>query len=85
MRPVLEVADIFRHHGAAYRADQAGRLSRGQCRVVAAIEACRTPALGGHVERCEDCSEIRIVAATAPHFADRAFPEEYAAERIGRK
>ena len=60
MRPVLEVADIFRHHGAAYRVDQAGHLSRGQRRVMAAIEACRTPALGGHVERCEDCDETRI-------------------------
>ena len=60
MRPVLEVADIFRHHGAAYCADQAGSLSRGQRRVMAAIEACRTPALGGHVERCEDCAETRI-------------------------
>jgi hypothetical protein len=60
VRPVLEVADIFRHHGAAYRADQAGSLSRGQRRVMAAIEACRTPALGGHVERCEDCGETRI-------------------------
>jgi Transposase zinc-binding domain len=60
MRPALEVADIFRRHGAAYRVDQAGSLSHGQRRVVAAIEACRTAALGGHVERCEDCGETRI-------------------------
>ena len=60
MRPALEVADIFRRHGAAYRADQAGRLTVGQRRVMAAIEACRTAALGGHVERCEDCGETRI-------------------------
>ena len=60
MRPALEVADIFRRHGAAYRADHAGSLIHGQRRVMAAIEACRTAALGGHVERCDDCGEIRI-------------------------
>ena len=60
MRPALEVADIFRHHGDAYRNDQAGSLSRGQRRVMAAIEACRTAVLGGHVERCESCSQTRV-------------------------
>jgi hypothetical protein len=60
VRPALEVADIFRHHGAAYRAEQAGSLSTGQRRVMAAIEACRTAALGGHVEQCEDCGATRI-------------------------
>ena len=60
MRPALEVADIFRHYGAAYRADQAGSLTSGQRRVMTAIEVCRTAALGGHVERCEDCGETRI-------------------------
>ena len=60
MRPVLEVADIFRHHGAAYRDTQAGSLSRGQRRVMAAVEACRTAALGGHVEQCQDCGETRV-------------------------
>jgi Putative transposase/Transposase zinc-binding domain len=60
MRPAVEVADIFRRHGAAYRVDQAGSLTHGQRRVMAAIEACRTAALGGHVERCEDCGETRI-------------------------
>jgi len=57
---VLEVADIFRHHGAAYRAEQAGCLSNEQRRVIAAIEACRTAALGGHLEQCEDCGETRV-------------------------
>jgi hypothetical protein len=52
--------DIFRCHGAAYRADQAGSLTCGQRCVMAAIEVCRTAALGGHVERCEDCGETRI-------------------------
>jgi hypothetical protein len=47
VRPALEVADIFRHYGAAYRADQAGSLTSGQRRVMTAIEVCRTAALGG--------------------------------------
>ncbi len=60
MRPALEVADIFRRHGTAYRANHADSLSLGQRRIMAAIEACRTAALGGHIERCEDCGETRI-------------------------
>jgi hypothetical protein len=60
MRPALEVADIFRRHGAAYRANQTGSLTAGQRRVMAAIELCRTAALGGHVECCQDCGDIRI-------------------------
>jgi hypothetical protein len=59
-RPVLEVADIFRRHGAAWRAANEGHLSLGQRRVMTAIEICRTAALGGHVERCEDCAHARI-------------------------
>ena len=59
-RPSLEVADIFQRHGAAWRAAQAGHLSLGQIKVMAAIEACRTAALGGHVEACEECGHIRI-------------------------
>jgi hypothetical protein len=60
MRPKLEVADIFRRHGDAFRAAQGNRLSHGQLRVMAAIKACRTQVLGGHVERCEDCGVTRI-------------------------
>lgn len=60
MRPVLEVADIFRRHGVAFRAAQGSRLSSDQRRVMAAIEACRTVTLGGHVERCDDCGLIRV-------------------------
>ena len=60
MRPVLEVADIFRRHGDAFRAAQGSRLSQAQRRVMAAIEACRTAVLGGHVEQCEDCGEVRV-------------------------
>ena len=59
-RPFLEVADIFHRHGAAWRAAHAGHLSLGQLKVMAAIETCRTAALGGHVEACEDCGHSRI-------------------------
>jgi hypothetical protein len=60
LRASLEVADIFRAHGAAFRADHAGHLSLAQLKVMAAIEACRTARLGGHVEGCEDCGHSRI-------------------------
>jgi len=59
-RPVLEVADIFRDHGPAWRQANAGHVSLGQLKVMAAIERCRTAALGGHVARCEDCSHTLI-------------------------
>jgi hypothetical protein len=59
MRPALEVADIFRHHGEAFRRDHDGHLGRIERRVMAAIEACRTPVLGGHVEQCGDCGLVR--------------------------
>ena len=55
-RSVLEVADIFRDHGAAWRKANAGHVSLGQLKVMSAIESCRTAALGGHVARCEDCA-----------------------------
>ena len=53
-RPALEVADIFRDHGAAWRKANAGHVSLGQMKVMSAIEHCRTAALGGHVARCEN-------------------------------
>ena len=59
-RPAIEVADIFRGHGAAWRRANAGHVSLGQLKVMAAIERCRTAALGGHVERCEACTHTRI-------------------------
>jgi hypothetical protein len=59
-RPAVEVADIFRHRGPAWRASHAGHVSLGQLKVMSAIERCRTAALGGHVERCEDCAHLRI-------------------------
>jgi hypothetical protein len=59
-RERLEVADIFRAHGSAWRRARAGHLSLGQLKVMSAIERCRTAALGGHVARCEDCAHIQI-------------------------
>ena len=59
-RLLLEVADIFRDHGAAWRKANAGHVSLGQIKVMSAIERCRTAALGGHVGRCEDCSHTQI-------------------------
>src|SRR5438876_215140 len=59
-RPVLEVADIFRGHGPAWRQANAGHVSLGQLKVMSAIERCRTAALGGHVARCEDCAYTTI-------------------------
>jgi Putative transposase/Transposase zinc-binding domain len=60
VRASLEVADIFRTAGPAYRAAHAGHLSLLQLKVMSAIEHCRTAALGGHVEACEDCGQRRI-------------------------
>jgi hypothetical protein len=60
VRASLEVADILRAAGPAYRATQAGHLSLQQLKVMSAIEHCRTAALGGHVEACEDCGHRRI-------------------------
>jgi Putative transposase/Transposase zinc-binding domain len=59
-RPALEVADIFRDHGAAWRDANAGHVSLGQLQVMSAIERCRTAALGGHVAACEDCAHTTI-------------------------
>ena len=56
----LEVADIFRHHGEAYRQARTGHLGRVERRVMSAIELCRTAALGGHVQQCQDCGAIRV-------------------------
>ncbi len=60
VRPALEVADIFRGHGPAWRQANAGHVSLGQLKVMSAIERCRTAALGGHVVRCEDCAYTTI-------------------------
>ncbi len=59
MRTSREVADVFRRHGAAYRQAHDGHIGRVEHRVMGAIEACRTAALGGHVEQCTDCGFTR--------------------------
>ncbi len=59
-RPSLEVADIFRAHGPAWRRARAGHVSLGQLKVMSAIESCRTAALGGHVAACKDCGHTVI-------------------------
>ena len=63
-RPALEVADIFRQVGPAYRAAHHGALSYQQLRVMRAIEVCRTAALGGHAEECDRCGHVRISYAS---------------------
>jgi hypothetical protein len=59
-QPALEVADIFRVHGPAWRAAQRGHLSLGQLKVMSAIEQCRSAALGGHVLRCGGCGADQV-------------------------
>jgi hypothetical protein len=59
-RPALEVAEIFRAHGPAWRCAQAGHLSLGQLQVMSAIEQCRSAALGGHLLQCQACEHIQI-------------------------
>ena len=71
-RQALEVADIFRDHGPAWRREQAGHLSLGQLKVMSAIERCRTAALGGHVEQCP---ELRPHADRLQLVSRQALPE----------
>ena len=59
-RPRLEIADIFRNYGPAYRRANAGHVSLSQLKVMSAIEACRTEALGGHVAACTKCDHHHI-------------------------
>jgi hypothetical protein len=59
-RPKLEVADVFRRYGEAYRQEHDASLSSAQRRVMSAIEECRTAALGGHAEQCDTCGHWRI-------------------------
>ena len=58
-RPKLEVADVFRRYGEAYREQHGASMSTAQRRVMTAIEVCRTAALGGHLERCDECGHER--------------------------
>ena len=59
-RPKLEVADIFRRYGGAYREKHNASMSTAQRRVMSAIELCRTAALGGQIEQCDACGQQRI-------------------------
>ena len=59
-RPALEVADIFREHGPAWREAQRGHLSLVQLKVMSAIVQCRSAALGGHVLRCDGCGTDQV-------------------------
>jgi hypothetical protein len=59
-RPKLEIADIFRAHGPAWRQANAGHVSLSQLKVMSAIEACRTEALGGHVAGCAECGHQHV-------------------------
>src|SRR5688572_26840384 len=58
-RPKLEVADVFRRYGEVYREKHGASMSTVQRRVMTAIELCRTAALGGHLERCDECGHER--------------------------
>ena len=59
-RPKLEVADVLRRYGEAYREQHSASLSTAQRRVMSALELCRTAALGGHIEKCDQCQHERI-------------------------
>jgi Transposase zinc-binding domain len=62
-RPAPEVADIFRDFGPAWREANRGRVSHAQLKVMSAIEACRTAALGGYAARCENAECAHTVIA----------------------
>ena len=59
-RPTLEVADIFRRYGDAYRDAAGPSLAPAHRRVMTAIESCRTAAIGGHVQPCDTCGQQRM-------------------------
>ena len=59
-REGLEVADVFRRFGPAFREQHGASLSPAQRHAMTAIESCRTAALGGHVEQCGDCGHQRV-------------------------
>ena len=60
MTSPFEVAGVFRRHAQDYRHEHVGRLGRAESRVISAIQSCRTAALGGHVEGCDDCGGLRV-------------------------
>ena len=65
-RPKLEVADVFRRYGEAYREKHGASMSTAQRRVMTAIEVCRTAALGGQIEQCDQCGHQRICLPLLP-------------------
>ena len=75
-RPALEIADIFRDHGPAWRSANRGHVSLSQMKVMSAIERCRTAALGGHVAACENsaCGHTVIAynSCRNRHYEERA-------------
>jgi hypothetical protein len=79
VRPTLEVADIVRAHGDEFRQTHAGSLPVGQKRVLRAIEQCRTAALGGHLERCDQCGHERNAYNSC---ADRHCPKCQSLARV---
>ena len=70
-RPAFELADVFRRHGEVYIQANARHLGRIERRVIGAVAACRTAALGGHVERCDDCGLTRIAYELMPVLSDK--------------
>ena len=75
MRPALEVADIVRAHGDEFRQAHAASLSQRQKRVLRSIELCRTAALGGHLERCDQCTHERNAYNYLPEPALSKVPD----------
>ena len=73
-RPTIEIADILRRHGEAYLSANAGHVGRTQKRVMGAIMACRTAALGGHVEACGDCGSMRVAYNSCRNRPSFGFP-----------
>ena len=74
MAPALEVADIFRRYGEAFRQAHAGHLGGVERRIMGAIMACRTAVLGGHVEQCDDCGVTRIAWPLVVRAQQAAMP-----------
>jgi hypothetical protein len=66
-RPALELGDVLRRYGGAYLDRNAAHLGRGERRVMGAVAACRTAALGGHVDQCDACGGVRISYNSCRH------------------
>ena len=73
-RPKLEIADIFRAQGHAWRLANAGHVSLSQLKVMSAIEACRTEALGGHVAGCTKCGHHHIAYNSSQYILTSGEP-----------